>query len=288
MSLLDRILFPVDFSPSSSAMAAYVKRAAAIFHAHVTLVHVAELNLYTGMELGLRAIEDVAKDQLQAARERLGAYLTADLPLATTTRLVYLGDPATQIAQAARDIRASLIIMPTHAGIFRQTLLGSTTAKVLDSAACPVLTSRHAETIAPRPIEHREWLCALGLTADSERVLRFAAQVSTEARGHISLIHAVQVNQQDLPIELDLQGTIESIARNRATRELDELKQKVGVEAPVTISLGNVKQALLDAASNFDADLLMIGRSPHSTPLGRLRDLTYAVIRDSPFPVLSI
>jgi hypothetical protein len=32
----------------------------------------------------------------------------------------------------------------------------------------------------------------------------------------------------------------------------------------------------------------MIGRSPESGAYGRIRDLTYALIRDSPFPVLSI
>ena len=288
MPLIERILFPVDFSHSCTAMAAYVKRAAAIFNAQVTLLNVAEFNLYTGMELGPRTFDDVAKDQFDAARLRLNAYLTADFPLATTTRVVRLGDPATQIAQAAHEIGAGLIIMPTHAGIFRSTLLGSTTAKVLNDADCPVLTSRHAETIAPRPIEHREWLCALGLTHNSERVLRFAAQVSAQAGGHISIIHAVQANERDLPTGLDIRDTFESIARNRATRELEELKQKVGLEADIRISLGNVKHALLEAANHYDADVLMIGRSSHSGPVGRLRDLTYAVVRDSPFPVLSI
>ncbi|PYU43615.1 MAG: hypothetical protein DMG56_00190 [Acidobacteria bacterium] len=37
--------------------------------------------------------------------------------------------------------------MPTHAGLFRRTLLGSTAAKVLNEADCPVLTTQHAETI---------------------------------------------------------------------------------------------------------------------------------------------
>ena len=38
----------------------------------------------------------------------------------------------------------------------------------------------------------------------------------------------------------------------------------------------------------FDADVLIIGRAPQSDPHGRVRDLTYAIVRDSPFPVLSI
>jgi len=34
--------------------------------------------------------------------------------------------------------------------------------------------------------------------------------------------------------------------------------------------------------------VLVIGRSPHPGAVGRLRDLTYAMIRDSPFPVISV
>jgi hypothetical protein len=67
--------------------------------------------------------------------------------------------------------------MPTHAGTFRRMLLGSTTAKVLNDADCPVATSGDGETIAPRPLEHREWLCTIGLGEDSERVLRYAQRI---------------------------------------------------------------------------------------------------------------
>jgi hypothetical protein len=35
-------------------------------------------------------------------------------------------------------------------------------------------------------------------------------------------------------------------------------------------------------------DVLVIGRSPQSGVSGRLRDLSYAVVRDAPCPVLSV
>src|ERR1700676_4242808 len=125
-------------------------------------------------------------------RDRLDSFLTAEFPAAQCPRILTTGDAATEIARVAREDRFDLIIMPTHAGFFRQMLLGSTTAKVFNDADCPVLTSRQAETIAPRPFEHREWLCAIGLSSNSERVLRYAGQVATQARGELSIIHAVQ------------------------------------------------------------------------------------------------
>ena len=100
--------------------------------------------------------------------------------------------------------------MPTPAGTFRRMLLGSTTAKVLNDADCPVATSAHAQTIVPRPLEHREWLCAIGLSEDSERVLRFAHQVTAEAHANLRIIHAIQATSPNLPNQLDLEEQIQS------------------------------------------------------------------------------
>src|ERR1700733_663059 len=137
-------------------------------------------------------------------RERLDSFLTAEFPVARCPRILTSGDVATEIARVVREDRFDLIIMPTHAGIFRQMLLGSTTAKVIDDADCPVLTSRHAQRIAPRPLEHREWLCAIGLSSNSERVLRFASQAAAQAHAKLSIVHAVQAGDTDLPIQLGL------------------------------------------------------------------------------------
>ena len=178
--------------------------------------------------------------------------------------------------------------MPTHADIFRRMLIGSTTAKVLNDADCPVVTSRHAETIAPRPLEHREWLCTIGLDEDSERVLGYAHQAAAEAHTNLHIIHAIQSIDPNLPIQLDLDEQIQSEERKQARQRIADLQRRVGSQAPVRIVVGPIKEALLEAARQFDADALIIGRSPLSGANGRLRDLTYAVVRDSPFPVLSI
>ena len=288
MAIIEKILYPVDFSPSCIAMAPYVKRAAAVLGAKVSLVHVVNLASYSGFELYVRPISEVSEEHLNIGRERLDLFLAAEFPVSQCPRVVASGDPATQIAQVARDGGFDLIIMPTHSGIFRQMLLGSTTAKVLNDADCPVLTSRHAQTIAPRPLEHRKWLCAVGLSSNSERVLRFASQVAAQARGKLSIIHAVQTGDPDLQIQLDLREQVHLTERLEASRRITELQRIAGTDAPVRIAVGSVKEALLEAARESDADVLMIGRSPRPGAHGRMRDLTYVMIRDSPFPVLSI
>lgn len=287
MALIKNILFPVDFSPSCDAMAAYVKRAADLFHAKVTLVHVFDPASYSGIELYVRPLSEINEEHQGIARDRLNSFLENEFPVSEHPRILDSGDVAARIADVASS-GFDLIIMPTHAGTFRRMLLGSTTAKVLNDADCPVLTSRHAQTIAPRPLEHRVWLCTVGLGEDSERVLRYAHQIETELHGELHIIHAIQPTDPELPIQLDLEEQVQSMERQQVRKRFDDLQRKVGSKAPVQIVVGPIKRALIEAARQFDADVLIIGRSPRPGAHGRIRDLTYAMVRDSPFPVMSI
>jgi nucleotide-binding universal stress UspA family protein len=288
MSLIANILYPVDFSPSCVAMAAYVKRAAALLGATVSLIHVVDPTGYNGLQLYVRPISEVLEEYVSIGRERLDSFLAAEFPAEECPRILTSGDAAFEIARVAREDRFDLIVIPTHAGIFRQMLIGSTTAKVINDADCPVLTSRHAQTIAPRPLAHREWLCAIGLSTNSERVLRFASQMATQARAKLSLIHAVQAGDTDLPVQLDLREKLHSVEKQATRRRIADLQQMIGTDVPVRIAVGSVKEALLKTAQESDADVLMIGRSHQPGSHGRMRDLTYAMVRDSPFPVLSV
>jgi nucleotide-binding universal stress UspA family protein len=283
MALITNILFPVDFSPSCIAMAPYVKRTAAVFGAKVTLVHVFDPASYDGFELFLRPSREIAEEHEEVARDRLRSFLKDEFP--ASDRILTSGESAAEIARVAKK-GFDVIIMPTHAGTFRRMLLGSTTAKVLNDADCAVLTSHHAQDIAPRPLEHREWLCAIDLSPDSERILRYANQASVEAGGKLHIIHAIQAGDPDLAAPLNLTEQVHSAQRDEAARRIAALQEKVGSNVPVHIVVGSVKEALLDAVRRYDGDALLIGRSPHSG--ARLRDLTYAVVRDSPFPVMSI
>ena len=168
------------------------KESCEFVRAKVPLIHVFDPASYNGFELYLvRRIGKIAEEHHEIARERLNSFLEEEFPISQFPRICVAGDAAAQIAQVARN-GFDLIIMPTHAGTFRRMLLGSPTAKVLNDADCPVMTSTHAQTIAPRPLEHREWLCAIGLSEDSERVLRFAHEAAEEAHFNLQIIHVIQ------------------------------------------------------------------------------------------------
>jgi len=270
--MIKKILFPVDFSPACTAMAAYVKRAADIFGARVSLIHVCDLESHNAFELYVRPATEIAEEHQQLAHERLKSFLASEFPAPSYARILRSGEAAEQIAEAARAGGFDLIVMPTHTGHFRRMLLGSTTAKVLNDADCLVMTTEHAETEIPRPLDHRVWVCAIGLSEDSERVLRLATRASVAAGARLSVIHATHEQTS-----------------NDARRRVHELLKTAGSEAEVHTTIGPVKEALLDAVRRLAADALIVGRRPQTgTTLGRLRDLTYSLVRDSPVPVLSV
>jgi universal stress protein A len=287
MTTIQNILFPVDFSPSCAAMAPFVRRAAAMFSAQVTLLYVLQPSA-PGFELVTRPAPDVGKDRKTVARAKLRSYLAAEFPVQDIHRLLVVGEAGAGIAKVARDRGFDLIVMPTHAGVFRRMLIGSTTAKVLNDADCMVMTTQHAETITPRLLEHREWVCAIGLSTDSERVLRIATQVTETAHANLSLIHAVPAAQPGLPLQLDLEERVQSMEKQAARDRVRELQRIVGSRAKITIAVGPIKDALTETARRLRADALVIGRRSQPGAQGRLRDLTHAVVRDAPCPVISV
>jgi nucleotide-binding universal stress UspA family protein len=276
--MIEKILFPVDFSQSCIGISPFVKRAASLFHSRVSLLYVCDLVSHNGLELYVRSPQEIAEEHWHIAQRKLDSFLDADFPVSSCPRILCSGDTAEQIATLARADRFDLIILPTHAGRFRRMLLGSTTAKVLNDAVCPVLTTEHVEVIIPRPLEHREWLCAIAINADSERVLDLANRGAAAAGAKLSLIHV-------LPDHGSSRGDF--AGEEEARRRIAEFKKSVDSDAPLRMTRGRVKDVLLESARQSAADVLIVGR-PQSASIGRLRDLTYGVIRDALCPVLSV
>jgi hypothetical protein len=143
----------------------------------------------------VRAPQEIAEEHLGIAQERLRAFLNTGFP--GCERVMRCGDAAKEIAEVAQRGAFDLIIMPTHAVRFRRMLLGSTTAKVLNDAECPVMTTEHAESAVPRLLEHLVWVCAIGLSDDSERVLGLATSHAAAVGARLSMVHATEEGSED-------------------------------------------------------------------------------------------
>lgn len=286
MALIQTILFPVDFSPACAAAAPFVRNLAGIFGARVTLLHVIKPFDFSAFELLGRTVPEIEAEQGGLARQRLDAFLAQDLPAPSCVRKIALGEPAEEIATAARTHHFDLIVIPTYSeGAFRHALLGSTAAKVLNDADCAVLTPQHSVDRQVHAAGQRQIACAIRLDDEGARVLRYAGQLAQAAGAQLSILHVLPVRESDLTVLFDREE--EQPARN-AQQRISDLQRSAGTHAEVRLASGPIRQTILDAADALHPGLLVIGRSPVAGALGRMRDLTYALIRDAHCPVLSI
>lgn len=144
-----RVVVPTDFSAAAAEVAAVARRLLARVEADasVVLVHAYHLPIeytaYGPIPTSVRFLEDVGAD----AQERLdlaARELARDgLAVETVLREGYAPDV---IVEAAAEHEADLIAMGTHGrtGI-AHLLLGSTAERVVQHAACPVITVRQSE-----------------------------------------------------------------------------------------------------------------------------------------------
>jgi len=264
MHPISRILLPMDFSDRCMEMLPYAKAVATKYDAELILLHVEN-----DAELA-----KTGSDQLEDLKVRC---------------VLFDGDPAEAIVEFARSEKIDLIAMPTHGyGGFRRLLIGSVTAKVLHDIACPVLTGVHMkEEPAAKPAEFSNVLCAIDLGPQSSDVLKWASQLATDFRAQFGIVHAVPPLSPG--IELLLSGEWRMKVASLARKDVETLLSGIGrAAAGVYIQEGEVAKTVCSFAKVAGADLLVIGRGPRDGRAGRLPTHAYAIIRQSPCPVISI
>ena len=70
--------------------------------------------------------------------------------------------------------------------------------------------------------------------------------------------------------------------------EVARLKRAPACEAELLLETGDASKVVCEAADRICADLLVIGRGSAAGGFGRLRTHAYAMIRQSPCPVVSV
>ena len=289
MQSLSKILLPVDFSERSVAAARYAKALAGRFGSELLLLHVLTPPQYEfgALEMGGSLLTELYLGRAEQASADLDAFLAAELQGLNVRRTVIEGEPAGRIVEFAHQERADVIIMPTHGyGPFRRFILGSNTAKVLHDADCPVWTGVHLEQAPPAAADSlRSVLCAVDLGAQSSKTLCWAAMLAREFGARLTVIH-VSAAEADLGDDSEVNWRTD--VRESAERELLRLERFVNVEAELIVEAGEPANVICSAAQRFEADVLAIGRGSAAGVFGRLRTNAYAIIRQSPCPVVSV
>ncbi len=261
MFQLKRILFPVDFSRRSRGAAAFVEALAGRFDAEVILLHVIEPVQYNRTLGEEPAVSD------QAMLDFFGP----DLKYLRAKTLIEHGEAAGKIVECAVAHNADLIMMPTQGlGVYRRLIIGSNVAKVLHDADCPVWTGAHLEDAPPLEKVHCDHVvCAVDLKRPSARILEWASHLAKEYMAELTLLHV-------------------SSDRDASLAALEDLQRSVGSNAKIRVRDGDPSKVVAEAARDFSADLLVIGRRAEIGILGRLEVTAYSIIRQSPCPVVSV
>jgi len=282
------ILFPIDFSERCRGAAHYVEAFAGRFRSRLVLLNVLETTIGQPGDLDFGALTTSLhlEDRLARSQELLDRFM-ADDQFLTIHRRLETGDPAHTIIRVAREENADLIMLPTHGyGGFRRFLLGSVTAKVLSDAQCPVWTGVHMESAPPLDaIQTRRILCAVDLSSRTEAVIAAGMQLAEEYAAQLAFTHVVPGSDAIPEKIMDCELRRHLIAQAR--EQLLAKATQAGASASLLVRCGEVAKSVDETAREFAADLLVIGRSLQHG-LGRLRTHSYAIIRESPCPVLSI
>jgi nucleotide-binding universal stress UspA family protein len=284
-----RILVPIDFSARSTGAARYAEALADHYGSTVTLVHVLPPPHYefTALEGGAIALGEWYGTRKDNVQEELDKHLQEHLPDLKAERILLEGDPARRIVEYA-DKNTDLIVMPTHGyGPFRRFVLGSVTAKVLHDAQCPVWTGVHMEeTPEVDKIHFKNVMVAVDLGPESEKALRWAMEFATTQEAKLWLAHAMPNLEGRAGEYFD--PNWRGFLRRQATERLEELQKTAGSKAEVVVEYGDVPYVVDELAKKHSADLLVIGRGSVAGMFGRLRANAYAIIRQSPCPVVSV
>ena len=292
MAWLSKILAPVAFSPRCRGATQYAEALACHFHSELILLHVVPppVALYAAPEaMAYSTAAELTAESLEHRRIELGTYPDGQCPDIPLTRDVVEGDPARQIVDYAHEHNVDLIVMATHGyGPFRRLLLGSVTAKVLHDAGCPVWTGPHLEQ-APdyQNIGFRRIVCAIDLVRDRWATLEWAGRFAREFGAELTIVHVLPesfIQLGGVYFDPEWRNQAAAAARDHIVR----LQEDLHTAGEVLIEIGDVPLAVSDVASRREADLVVIGRGRESGLLGRLRANAYAILRESPCPVVTI
>jgi len=158
---LTKILAANDFSDDSTRALGYAEELARKFGAEIVVLHVDQplapvmLAPEFGPSIDTGVMSRIAEEQRLLAQKELDKIVGRLRDGGLKARsLLRVGAPFLEIINAAQTENADLIVMGTHgrSGL-AHVLLGSVAERVVQKAACPVLTVRHPDRKFKHPLD---------------------------------------------------------------------------------------------------------------------------------------
>ncbi|CDM66762.1 universal stress protein [Pyrinomonas methylaliphatogenes] len=295
------ILFPTDFSPHAHAALKYAAAFARESGGRLVVLSVQEGSVPANLlSLPDRALEEEGKEWLRTLRRNVRNTLADPLLSGLEVETVIVeGEPAAEIARAARDFHIDLITVATHGrkGLAR-FLFGSTAEEIIAEAPCPVLSVRPPQHDF---VEHRDGrteihLNRILLATDFRPVTEAAARLASEiARRAGAELHAIYVISDFVDQMADLlpdsgNQTLRNL-RAYAQERMSRLARELGGAVSTHIAEGRPYEEIVRLAMDGDFDLIVAGTSVHPSLFGGAASLGQEIeriVRNAPCPVLCV
>jgi nucleotide-binding universal stress UspA family protein len=293
---LNRVLIGVDFSAPSLATARWAAESFAP-RAELVLIHVIpEPRTPPYLDRARRSARPIA-----VTTERSTALLGGLMALAGSiggpraTADVRTGEPAAQLASAAKELGADVIVLGRagqRAAARAGRQLGTTADRLVRSASVPVLVTARTPGDTPRTV-----FAAIDDSEISESVLAWGAYLTRKLDARLTALHVVDRGEQAAEQLSDGDERDAATAREHALRDAADawLRSRVSAagfnpsHTDIAVAVGDPRHELLAAASCLEAGLIVIGRQgadgSERTGLG---SLTRAALRPSTRPVLVV
>lgn len=260
---LRTILMATDLSTSSRHAAERAALLAQASDAGLSFVHVVSGSALDGLRRLLGAQANAEEGLLKAARHELHqlAWPIAQRRGLEIAELLVNGAVVEEIVAAARRAVADLVVVGAHsAESVVERWLGSTTARLLRTARCPVIVSRQE-----RPEPYRRVLVPLDFSPWTASTIELAREVAPGA--HLVLMHAWELPFEGLLRRADIdaaqveqyQRDFESEVRGRMARVAEDHKLLAGGWTAVAAH-GHVRSRIPEAQRGHHCDLIAIGK----------------------------
>jgi len=276
-----KILFPVDFSQPCQSIIPYVNNMTRELSAALIAVHACGGSTEVGSDF--RAPYP-SEESLAIEDSRLREFAAASFRDLRVQCITARGEPLAVIHKVVQHEGADLIMIPTRGQPLLQRFLhGSVTASVLHDVTAAVWTGVPGNFVEYLPrISFESFVCGLGSGDEAEMILGIAATFADSVHARLSLVNVVETSEELVfsPYKQDL--------LDKAEDRLRKLKRIVGVDAPHAILDSPTPAGIKHEAIRRNADLLILGRGHAQDKVSRIWSQLYAIVRESPCPVLSL
>jgi len=277
------IVLATDFSPASSAALLLAGKAARLFKARLTVVHVFQYPVHHGYPVRVRWMVEMLRNDVREKMKEVARRL-GELGIQAETVMIEDGFPSEEIAAYVGRCKNPLVFVGTHAvGGMDRFLLGSTAEQILREAPCPVVTTGpHVRATGAGGACFSRVLYPTDCGEASLKAVPTVALIRRFLPGALRILQVATGHERDGPSDR------ERFAPVREALESSEWNSSPAPPEFATKHGTEISQAIVNEPERYSADLIVLGVHRASALASHLGPkLAFHVIASAPCPVLT-